>query len=224
MAKSGPKPKLLDPEIRKRFCDAIRSGSTIELAAKYAGITPATYYTAIQHARNGEPEWASLLDEVEVAEGSAAVAMTAVIRKAAVDGTWQAAAWMLERRYPKMYGRHESRFAADPVPVPEYVEPADITESLQMRIKETRKLRIAAETDGSHVAALTAMKLEADLAAQLAAELKARSDAAPPVSDADLVAQIAADMAALPPVVRAKVQAASSAPVLRVVTGKASTG
>lgn len=65
------------------------------------------------------------------------------------------------------------------------------------------------------------MKLEADLAAQLAAELKARSDEAPPVSDADLVAQIAADMAALPPVVRAKVQAASSAPVLRVIAGKA---
>ena len=223
MSKPGPKPKLQDPEIRKRFCDAIRSGSTIELASKYAGVAERQYYEAMSRARAGDAQWAPLLSDVEAAEGAGAVQLLAVIRKSAMEGTWPAAAWILERRYPKMYGKHDSRFASEPVAAVEYVEPDDLVDSLLMRIKDTRRLRAAAELDGSHVAALTAMKLEADLAAQLSAELRMRADKAPPLSDADLVAQIAADVAALPPAVRARVQASTSGPSLRLVGSRKTT-
>lgn len=126
MSKPGPKPKLQDPEIRKRFCDAIRSGSTIELAAKYAGVSDRQYYEAMAKARSGDPEWATLLSDVESAEGAGAIQLLAVIRKSALEGTWPAAAWILERRYPMMYGRSESRF----VQVAEPVEPYQTREEL----------------------------------------------------------------------------------------------
>jgi hypothetical protein len=38
----------------------------------------------------------------------------AVIRKAAKDGTWQAAAWLVERRYPASYGRGSARATEHP--------------------------------------------------------------------------------------------------------------
>lgn len=110
MSKSGPKPKLLNPETRRKLCDAIRSGSTHELACKYAGIGVRTFYDAMAQARSGDPEWSEVLEEIEAAEGAGAVQLVAIIRKSAMDGTWPAAAWILERRYPMMYGRSESRF------------------------------------------------------------------------------------------------------------------
>ena len=42
---------------------------------------------------------------VEEAKGKAVVGWLAKIEKAASEGSWQAAAWKLERRYPEDYGR-----------------------------------------------------------------------------------------------------------------------
>jgi hypothetical protein len=42
---------------------------------------------------------------VKDAEGEGVKTCLAIIRKAALDGQWTAAAWLLERRYPDMYGR-----------------------------------------------------------------------------------------------------------------------
>lgn len=73
-------------------------GATYELACGYANIGVSTFY-----------EWMSSNQEfaetIKEAEGAGAVALLARIRKEADEGTWQAAAWILERRYPKQYGR-----------------------------------------------------------------------------------------------------------------------
>jgi len=59
--------------------------------------------------RRGEEEdagdYAALVAILEKAEGDAITRNLAIINKAAHDGTWQAAAWWLERRYPQEYGR-----------------------------------------------------------------------------------------------------------------------
>lgn len=101
-------------------------------------------------------------------------------------------------------------------------EPAHI--QLQRKIMEVRESRKDAEMSEAWSAVTALHRLEMDLIMLLSPALPVMEDASKSLSDADLVAQIAADMAALPPVVRAKVQAASSAPVLRVIAGKASTG
>jgi hypothetical protein len=74
----------------------------------------------VNRAKAGEPEWQGFATELADAEGALAADMLQVITGAAKNGTWPAAAWMLERRYPMMYGRSESRFVQQAEPVEPY--------------------------------------------------------------------------------------------------------
>lgn len=71
-------------------------------AAQCAGVGVSTYKVWVQRADKGEEPYASFLAEVKDAEATAERALLGLIRKHAVE-TWQAAAWLLERRYPKRY-------------------------------------------------------------------------------------------------------------------------
>ena len=130
MAKSGPKPKLLNPAILARLCEAIRTGATIELACKYAGINPTVYYDAVNKGKSGDPEWQGVIAAITDAEGAGAVEMLTTVTNAARNGTWPAAAWMLERRYPMMYGRSESRFIQQAEPVEPYQTREELIKAL----------------------------------------------------------------------------------------------
>jgi hypothetical protein len=95
----------LTPETQKRITDAIRVGATYELAAQYGGIAYNTFnewMKAGAAAPSGKHR--EFYEAVKIAEGETAVRWLAVIDKAAVE-QWQAAAWKLERRYPRDYGR-----------------------------------------------------------------------------------------------------------------------
>lgn len=92
------RPTKYTPETAKKITDAIRVGATFHLACAYAGISEETF----SQWRKKFPEFSEAVKE---AEGGAAVKWLALIDKAAGDGTWQAAAWKLERRYPEQYGR-----------------------------------------------------------------------------------------------------------------------
>ena len=86
------------PETRAKIMQAIQLGATYELAAHYAGISEALFYRWM----NQKVEF---VESVQKASGTAAMVWLAKIEQAATDGEWTAAAWKLERRYPKMYGR-----------------------------------------------------------------------------------------------------------------------
>jgi transposase len=86
------------PEVAKRICDAIAIGATYDLAAKYGGVS----YELFRQWRERN---VAFLAAVQEAEGRAAVGWLAKIERAANEGSWQAAAWKLERRYPQEYGR-----------------------------------------------------------------------------------------------------------------------
>jgi len=88
----------LTPEVQKRICDAVAIGATYDLAAKYGGVS----YESLRLLREKSPAFAAALQE---AEGRGAIGWLAKIERAANEGTWQAAAWKLERRYPQEYGR-----------------------------------------------------------------------------------------------------------------------
>jgi hypothetical protein len=98
--KVGPKPKLKNPAIRQALITALGIGATKGLACQHAGIAEATFYDAMDRGRNGDPEWVDLVEEVERAEAKAAIGCLAVVqRAAATNGQWQAAAWLLERKF-----------------------------------------------------------------------------------------------------------------------------
>ncbi len=99
------RPTKLTPEVQATICETIAAGGTFRAACLRAGISHTTLYGWIERGRNGEAEYADFLAAIEKAEGNAITRNLAVINKAAHDGTWQAAAWWLERRYPQEYGR-----------------------------------------------------------------------------------------------------------------------
>jgi len=90
-----------------KLVQAILIGATYELAALYAGISGKTFLRWRQEAETARPgtPLAQLRDRLSEAEGKAAVGWLAQIEAAARNGNFQAAAWKLERRYPKEYGR-----------------------------------------------------------------------------------------------------------------------
>ncbi len=99
------RPSKLTPETQARIAQAIEVGATYALAAQYGGVA---YNTFNEWMKKGEAakagKYYDFYELIKNAEGKAAVKWLALIDKAAVD-TWQAAAWKLERRYPRDYGR-----------------------------------------------------------------------------------------------------------------------
>jgi len=85
-------------EIRSRIFHAISLGATKELAAKFAGISEATLYMWLAHGRQGKKEYAVFLEIYQRTEAQAALNALTIINSHAVN-KWQAAAWLLERRW-----------------------------------------------------------------------------------------------------------------------------
>lgn len=101
------RPSKLTPEVQDRIVQAIQAGNYIEVAAQYAGVHKGTLYRWLQQADDPEADdiYRDFRDAVESARSAAEVRNVALIQKAANDGTWQAAAWYLERTSWQRWGR-----------------------------------------------------------------------------------------------------------------------
>ena len=107
----------LDDRRRERLLEALRAGNYIETACAYAGVSKSSFYNYLSQAReardkDSEPSkheaWAmELLDAVEKARADAEVRNVHLIQQAAQGGTWQAAAWFLERSMPGKWARRD---------------------------------------------------------------------------------------------------------------------
>jgi transposase len=99
----------LTEERQFRICEEIRDGQYAQVAAQLAGIGETTFW---QWMKRGEREaddpdsiYAGFRKAVKEAQAEAEQAMIQVVRRAAFAGTWQAAAWYLERTHTDRYGR-----------------------------------------------------------------------------------------------------------------------
>lgn len=88
------------PELEWEVLQALRIGTTRHGAAAAAKINHMTLSRWI----NSDPDFE---DQVQQAEGEAEAKYVARIHEAAHNGTWQAAAWWLERRRSDDYARRE---------------------------------------------------------------------------------------------------------------------
>ena len=95
------RPSKLTPTSRKKICAAIRKGATREIAAAHGGASTATLSKWIRLAAlpDAEPRYVAFRAAVKLAEADNALRALAILEEAAIDGSWQAAAWMLERRH-----------------------------------------------------------------------------------------------------------------------------
>jgi len=86
--------------VQKTICDLIANGNTRECAAGCAGVSTECLYNWMRS--NSE-----FSDAIQKADAQAEARMVLVIEKAAVAGTWQAAARWLESRRAKDWQRRE---------------------------------------------------------------------------------------------------------------------
>ena len=89
----------LNEETKARLVQGIKLGLSNKLAAQYAGVSESTFYAWRQRGQAGEPAYLELLESIKRAEAESAAHCLAVIKRAAQDGNWTSAAWLLERRH-----------------------------------------------------------------------------------------------------------------------------
>lgn len=100
----------LTKELSREICGYIAQGLTKKTAIDACGIAESSFYTWLQKGEKDLADgrktiYAEFLKSIKKAETKDKLSRLKVIRDAANDGTWQAAAWELERRYRDEYGR-----------------------------------------------------------------------------------------------------------------------
>jgi hypothetical protein len=118
--KQGGRPLLFSKEIADKIITAVQAGNYMETAAAFAGVPKQTFYEwlkrggkACQVRAKGkevpekELQFMEFSDAIEKAIAEAEVLDLSLIKQAARDGNWQAAAWRLERHYPDRWGRKD---------------------------------------------------------------------------------------------------------------------
>lgn len=92
----------------------IRSGGDLETACHFAGLSISQVYKWLEIGKTlsdskpknkDEAFCIALWNELKKVRAEAVVRNVAYIQKAAANGTWQAAAWWLERAVPEAYSK-----------------------------------------------------------------------------------------------------------------------
>lgn len=131
------RPKKYTEERQEALVNAIRMGAPGGTAAGYAGIGSYSYYawrrlgdrelTRREAGETPDPgmDWAvAFTIAVDEAKAAFEVRNVGLIQRAAQD-TWQAAAWLLERRHPDRYGRVTRSEVSGPQGAPVQVATVD---------------------------------------------------------------------------------------------------
>lgn len=138
----------LTPEVTTRVCEAISLGLTHELAAKYAGIGRSTFYLWIEKGRAQEDgPYRAFVEALDEAEAKNAARCMAEVLKAAKAGTWQAAAWLMERRHGYVVRQEQRIEHAGSVAIRPLQEIPD--DDLDRMIEERRARMIEVSDDGA---------------------------------------------------------------------------
>lgn len=104
----GGRPSKLTPKLQQKICELIQIGNSKKDAALLCGITRRTLEYWLQKAQDEESgPYAAFAEALEQAQATFKQTQIEIITSAA-GKQWQAAAWLLERRFPREWGRRES--------------------------------------------------------------------------------------------------------------------
>lgn len=127
------RPTKLTPRVQEIVTKALEAGAFFSVACELAGIGDSTGYRWIEEGDKGRSPYREFRDAVKKAEAASEFDALATIRGAARDGTWQAAAWYLERKHPDRWGKRV------PMPVPDATHGEDPLAELTRAIRESRE-------------------------------------------------------------------------------------
>jgi hypothetical protein len=96
----------------EELCQLLRLGNYVSTACGYTGIPERSVYNWLREGQteDARPWVEQFTKRVMEARAHSQVANLQVVQRAAANGTWQAAAWFLERSNPHQWGlrsRHE---------------------------------------------------------------------------------------------------------------------
>lgn len=142
----------LTPDVQGRIVEALKHGNYQDAAAAYAGISEATFHNWMNRGREEsrrladgekpttrETPYLEFLEAVEKARSEAEVRNVMYIQRAAQDGTWQAAAWFLERSHPRKWGRKDrhEHVGDNGEPIKVSVSTAELEEKVKTLLAES---------------------------------------------------------------------------------------
>jgi hypothetical protein len=118
MARSARSSLRLNEALIEQISTVLRAGNYVDTAAKMVGVPRSAIYRwlnegdkASQKADSGEELnrserlYLDFMNAVDQARATATVRNVALVQQAAQAGSWQAAAWWLERTNPQQWGR-----------------------------------------------------------------------------------------------------------------------
>lgn len=108
----------MDSHLAKAICDGLSKGRDIRATCEAVGVDKPSFDRAMKEGyrcllipyKGRTPEQNSVAEFYCLAKEAVRdfeETNVAVIRKAAKMGDWKASAWLLERRLPEVYGKHE---------------------------------------------------------------------------------------------------------------------
>ena len=118
----------MDNSQREKLLLAVRSGTDLDTSCHYAGLSVAEVYRDLERGKaessrlhdGDEPkkseEWfLQFWRDLSTARADAIVRNVASVQQAAQNGSWQAAAWWLERVVPEAYSKTSQERQRKPI-------------------------------------------------------------------------------------------------------------
>ena len=104
------RPSSLTDERRETIERALAAGAPVSIAASAAGVSTRTVFRALEDGRVVRRSLSAVQDDDErrdVLEDDETLqrALLGVVLRAAKNGDWRAATWILAKRWPTRYGR-----------------------------------------------------------------------------------------------------------------------
>lgn len=128
---SGGRKTRFNAALTDRVCAALRAGNFIGTACHIAGIGETTFRRWMRKAEadDASPELRAFRRAVKRARAAAEAEALRNIQAAAERGTWQAAAWFLERSAPERWGRRRTSAAESSGPRHEPIRTEEAVEA-----------------------------------------------------------------------------------------------
>jgi hypothetical protein len=100
--------KLFTPERTQAIVTFLRSGSFIETAVAASGVSRSTFFVWMKRGEKAHMgKFRKFYLDVRKAMADFEIAAVNSIRRAGEESSWQASAWLLERKFPDEWGKIE---------------------------------------------------------------------------------------------------------------------
>jgi len=121
------RPTLYTKKLGRALCAQVEGGVTLRVAARTHGISRTTLYNWLAHGAKGREPYATFRARLERSQAACEVGLTLSMFEASKDD-WRAAAWFLEKRFPKRWG---SKHRLDVVKAPGDMTDAELEAAIE---------------------------------------------------------------------------------------------